>query len=37
MAKDLAAGNAKKVVEDAKVWITRNPKHPLIPQVLLLH
>jgi len=36
MVKDLAAGNTKKLIKDAKVWIKKNPKHPLMPQVLLL-
>jgi len=36
MVKELAEGNMKKVVEDCKVWVKRNSKHPLMPQVLLL-
>jgi len=36
MVKDLAEGNTKKLLADAKVWIKANEKHPLMPQVLLL-
>jgi outer membrane protein assembly factor BamD (BamD/ComL family) len=36
MIKDLRDGLTKKVIEDCKEWIKRNPTHPLMPQVLLV-
>src|SRR5262249_51041435 len=36
MIKDLKAGEAGTVIKEAKDWIKRNPRHPLMPQVLLL-
>jgi tetratricopeptide (TPR) repeat protein len=36
MIKDLDLGRTGKVIDDAKKWIKKNQKHPLMPQVLLI-
>jgi outer membrane protein assembly factor BamD (BamD/ComL family) len=37
MIKDLRDGYTATVIDNAKAWVKDNPKHPLMPQVLLLH
>ena len=36
MIEDLRAGESRKVIDDAEEWEKANPRHPLMPQVLLL-
>ena len=36
MIKELEGDETKKLIEDAKAWVKKNPKNPLMPQVLLL-
>ena len=34
--EELDGGHTAKVIEEAKAWVKKNLKHPLMPQVLLL-
>lgn len=36
MIRDLRANQTKSVIEQAKKWIKAYPRHPLVPQVLLM-
>ena len=36
MIRDLRSGYTAQVISQAKKWIKANPRHPLLPQVLLL-
>jgi outer membrane assembly lipoprotein YfiO len=36
MIQDLRIGLAAPVIKDAQDWVKRNPRHPLVPQALLL-